>query len=261
MLGLNVASRTGPMWDNGAFIDLFLDGYNQHKRHGIGKGFVREAALVLTPALQGASDEWAESLKQLGEQKKAAVEGLIHVVQDFQNLCRCLPARSKSEQQCLEFVHGIITRIKALHTGGHIMVPAGWADVTEDFGYIFVIERVSVDKLMLAICNSGPDGLGYHPIKADVLNTANMKYRMSLVFEDVPDARLTDSSFWFLVSRMQVWPGESNNAKMLYEMLLPGLNHRALAATQALNTAADLPSTGWTVPPQVFRFLKKPSVK
>jgi len=238
------------MWENEAFIDLFLDGYNQHTRHGIGKGVAKEAAVVLAPALQGASDEWAQSLAKLGEQKKAAVEGLAHMVQDFHNLCRCLPSRSKSEQQCLEFVHGIVTRIKALHTGAHIMVPCGWADKTEDFGYIFVIERVSTDKLMLAVCNSGPDGLGYHPIKADVMNTANMKYRMSLVFEDVPDARLCDSSFWFLVSRMQVWPGESHNAKMLYEMLLPGLNHRALAATQALNTDPNLPTTGWSVPPQ-----------
>lgn len=250
LLGLNVAPRAGPMWENEAFIDLFLDGYNPHKRHSISKGFAKDAASVFAPALQATSDEWADSLKQLGQQKKEAVESLTPIVQDFHDLCRSLPSRSKSEQQCLEFVHGIITRIKALPSGGHIMAPGGWADKTEDFSLIFIIERVSTDKLTLAVCNSGPDGLGYHPIKADVLNAANMKYKMSLVFEDVPDARLCDSSFWFLVSRMHVWPGETHNAKMLYEMLLPGLNQRTLAATQALNIEADLPNTGWSVPPQ-----------
>jgi len=250
MLGLNVAPRAGPMWENEAFIDLFLDGYNLYKRHSISKGFAKDAASVFAPALQAAHDEWEDSLKQLGQQKKEAIESLTHVVQDFHDLCRCLPSRSKSEQQCLEFVHGIITRIKALPVGGHIMAPGGWADTTEDFALIFIIERVTTDRLTLAVCNSGPDGLSYHPIKADLLNAANMKYKMSLVFEDVPDARLCDSTFWFLVSRMHVWPAETHNAKMLYEMLLPGLNQRTLAATQALNIEADLPSTGWSVPPQ-----------
>ena len=250
MLGFNAPARTGPIWENQAFIDIFLDGYNPHRKHGIGKGFAAEASLILAPALQAASDEWAESLNKLGQIKQEAVENLVHMLQDFNELCRCLPSKSKSEQLCLEFVHGIITRIKTLNIGGHIMVPGGWADKTEDFSLLFIVERVSTDKLTLAVCNSGPDGLGYHPIKADVLNSANMKYKMSLVFEDVPDARLCDSSFWFLVSRMHVWPGETHNAKMLYENILPGLNQRTLASTQALNTAPELPSTGWSVPPQ-----------
>lgn len=250
MLGLNVAPRAGPMWENEAFIDLFLDGYNPHRRHGIGKDFAKHATTILAPALHSAADEWGESLKHLGPQKHNSVALLSSIVQDFHDLCRCLPAKSKSEQQCLEFVHGVITRIKAMPAGGHIMVPGGWVDKTEDFSLLFIVERVSTDKLTLAVCNSGPDGLGYHPIKADVMNAANMKYKMSLVFEDVPEARLCDSSFWFLASRMHVWQGEPHNAKMLYEMLLPGLNHRTLAATQALNAQAELPSTGWTVPPQ-----------
>ena len=250
MLGLNAASRTGPMWENEAFIDLFLDGYNPHKRHGLSKGFAKDAAAVLMTALQGASDEWAESLAHLGDTKKAAVQGLSDIVQDFHDLCRCLPSKSKSEQQCLEFVHGIITRIKALPAGAHIMVPGGWVETAEDFSLIFIVERVGTERLTLAVCNSGPDGLGYHPIKADLVDTANMKYKMSMVFEDVPDARLCDSSFWFLAARMHVWPGETHNAKMLYEMLLPALNHRTLAATQALNNDDSLPSTGWSVPPQ-----------
>ena len=250
MLGLNIAPRAGPMWENEAFLDLFLDGYNPHRRHGIGKNFAKHATAILAPALQGAADEWGDSLKHLGQQKHEAVVALSSILQDFHDLCRCLPSKTKSEQQCLEFVHGIITRIKAMPAGGHIMVPGGWVDKTEDFSLVFVVERVSTDKLTLAVCNSGPDGLGYHPIKADVVNAANMKYRMSLVLEDVPEARLCDSSFWFLASRIHVWPGEAHNAKMLYELLLPGLNQRTLAATQALNAETELPSTGWTVPPQ-----------
>ena len=250
MLGLNVAARAGPMWENEAFIDLFLDGYNPHRRHGIGKGFAKHATTILAPALQGAADEWGDSLKLIGQQKHESVALLSSIVQDFHDLCRCLPSRSKSEQQCLEFVHGVITRIKAMPAGGHIMVPGGWVDKTEEFSLLFIVERVSTDRLTLAVCNSGPDGLGYHPIKADVINAANMKYKMSLVFEDIPEARLCDSAFWFLASRMHVWQGETHNAKMLYEMLLPGLNQRTLAATQALNADPELPSTGWTVPPQ-----------
>ena len=95
-----------------------------------------------------------EGAKKTRAQKHEAVASLVAAVHDFHDQCRCLPSKSKSEQQCLEFVHGIITRIKALSAGGYIMVPGGWADKTEDFAFIFVIERVSTDRLTVAVCNS-----------------------------------------------------------------------------------------------------------
>jgi hypothetical protein len=78
-----------------------------------------------------------------------------------------------------------------------------------------------------------------------------MTYRLALVFEDVADTKLTDSSFWFAVGRMQVWPSEAHNAKQFYEVLLPHLNNRTLAATIAFNSEPGGPvSVPWAVPPQ-----------
>ena len=255
LLGLGLPPRAGPMWENEAFVDVFLDGYNAHRRHGIAKGMAQAAVGVLVPALQAVADECAESSvlrDALDSDGRAALGGLAALVQDFYDICRGLPARTKSEQQCLELVHAIITRIKALAIGAAMMVPGGWAAAAaaEDFAFVFVVERVSTDKLTVGVCNTGPDGLGYHAIKADVSASANMLYRMSLLFEDVPDARLCDSAFWFLTARMHVWPGEGHNAQMLYEQLLPGLNQRTLAATQALNSEDALRTTAWRVPPQ-----------
>jgi hypothetical protein len=45
-----------------------------------------------------------------------------------------------------------------------------------------------------------------------------------MVFDDIPYERLVDSSFWFFLFRMQVWPSASHNATMLYERIGPILN-------------------------------------
>jgi hypothetical protein len=71
-------------------------------------------------------------------------------------------------------------------------------------------------------------GLEYHPSSAAHL--PYIKRKLALVVDDIPVAKLHDSSFWFMLMKMQVWPlpTEMRGAKVLYETLLPYLNHKPL---------------------------------
>eukprot|EP00960_Hanusia_phi_P029240 747854-Hanusia_phi.AAC.2 len=242
------SSSTGPVWENSSFLDLFLDGCFPHKKHGIQKSFAKDATTLLMTTLADVTTEWRDSLDQLGVTSK--IDSLIAIVKDFADLSSNVPTGSKNEQHALEYINGIVTRIKALPTKAFTFIPAGWADGKDDYSVLIVIERTSSDILNVAICNTGPEGLSYHPIRANVADSANMQYKMTMVFQDIPENKLTDSSFWFMLSRMLVWPNEENKAKLLYETFLPHLNLRPLMATQALNDKDDILNTGWTVPPQ-----------
>lgn len=52
------------------------------------------------------------------------------------------------------------------------------------------------------MCNTGGPGIEYHPISGE--STAAIKYKMSLVIDDIPAYRVSDSAFWFMLFRMMV---------------------------------------------------------
>ncbi|KAJ1469501.1 hypothetical protein T484DRAFT_1851540, partial [Baffinella frigidus] len=187
--------------------------------------------VLLAHAAEGAADEWRESLARLGEAKQAASDAVPQLLGGFLDLCGhlpllggfldlCghlpllgafldlrghLPVGSKSEQQLLEYISAVTSRVKALQVGKSLIIPAGWCNPSDagDFALLFVVERTSLEHFMFAVVNTGPEGLGYHPIRANVSETANMTYRLALVFEEVAETKLTDSSFWFMTGRMQ----------------------------------------------------------
>ena len=77
-----------------------------------------------------------------------------------------------------------------------------------------------------------------------------MRYRLTVIVDDISAARVTDSAFWMILFSMQVWPSARHNADMLYNQLLPYLNFKPYSSTLAdnsANSAADwhqLPVSG-----------------
>ena len=92
-----------------------------------------------------------------------------------------------------------------------------------------VLDRPHTDHFRLAIINQTVgSGLEYHPSSAT--HQPYIKRKLAFVIDDIPVARLHDSSFWFMLMKMQVWPMDKdmNGAKWLYETLLPYLNNKPL---------------------------------
>jgi hypothetical protein len=195
----------GLLWENRAFVDLFLDGWKEHERHSLNKGFLDSAIALLEGAVEAAGAECEKHLNQIGHEKLASLKGLGHFISTLSGFAQSLPIKSQSEQQILEYVHGVTAALRNLSPGCFLAVPGGWVTSADDsFVLLLIVERIGAEEFSLAVCNTGPDGLSYHPLRADAEESCNMLYRMCLVFDHVPEARLADSSFWFMVARMQV---------------------------------------------------------
>ena len=54
---------------------------------------------------------------------------------------------------------------------------------------------------------------------------------------DIPADRVTDSTFWVLLFRMQVYPSKKNDASFLYTKLLTSLNSRPLLSNKEAGPA------------------------
>jgi hypothetical protein len=195
----------GLLWENRAFVDLFLDGWKEHERHTLNKGFLDSAIALLEGAVENACAECEQHLKQIGHEKLASMKVLGHFISALSGFSQSLPIKSQSEQQILEYVHGVTAALRNLTPGCFLAVPGGWVTSADDsFVLLLIVERMGAEEFSLAVCNTGPDGLSYHPLRADAEESCNMLYRMCLVFDHIPEARLADSSFWFMVARMQV---------------------------------------------------------
>jgi hypothetical protein len=76
-----------------------------------------------------------------------------------------------------------------------------------------------------------------------------MRYKLTVILDEVSSARVTDSAFWMIIYSMQVYPSSRHTADMLYNQLLPYLNYKPYSSTLAdnYNSVADwnqLPVSG-----------------
>lgn len=63
-----------------------------------------------------------------------------------------------------------------------------------------------------------------------------MRYRLTVIVDDVSATRVTDGAFWMVLYSMQVWPSSKNTPDMFYTQLLPFLNYKPYTATLADNS-------------------------
>ena len=197
--------QLGMLWDNRAFVDLFLDGWKEHEKHSLGKNCFSSAIALIQGATSKINSSCDQYLKVFGAEKISCIKNLEQFIVSVSGITQSLPIKSKSEQQILEYIHSLTTSIRNLSTGSFLGIPGGWVTSPEEsFALLLIVERTGIDEFALAVCNTGPDGLSYHPLRSDAVESCNMLYRMCLVIDHVPEARLADSSFWFMVARMQV---------------------------------------------------------
>jgi hypothetical protein len=64
-----------------------------------------------------------------------------------------------------------------------------------------------------------------------------MRYRLTVIVDDVSAAHVTDGAFWMVLFGMQVWPSSKNTPDLLYNQLLPYLSYKPYSATLADNAA------------------------
>lgn len=147
----------------------------------------------------------------------------------------------------LTFINMFVGVVNKVAPHQQIVLPGGWQKL-DGKGHLclFILRNQGNEKFSFTVCNTG-DGLQYHPSKFDQSSGLELK-QMAMTIWDIPMQRLTDSSFWVLLFRMQVYPDKKNSAEFLYTKLLPALNSRPLWSNLDLG-----PSEFLQVPDRITR--------
>jgi hypothetical protein len=127
----------------------------------------------------------------------------------------------------LNFLNVFISLIQNLPPNQQLVLPGGWQQPEYTYLCLYIIRNCGNGRWCFTVCNTGRDGLQYHPASFDPETGRELK-QLAMTVWDIPKDRILDSTFWTLLFRMQVYPSRKNCAAFLYTKLLPSLNSRPL---------------------------------
>jgi len=139
----------------------------------------------------------------------------------------------------INFINVFVSLIENLQPNQQLVLPGGWQQPDYFHLCLYIVRAVGNDKFTFTVCNTGRDGLQYHPSTFDPETGRELK-QLALTVWNIPSRRLTDSTFWTILFRMQVYPSKKNNAEFLYTKLLPSLNSQPLRSNQDQGAAEFL---------------------
>lgn len=131
----------------------------------------------------------------------------------------------------INFINVFVSLIENLQPNQQLVLPGGWQQPDYFHLCLYIVRAVGNDKFTFTVCNTGKDGLQYHPSTFDPETGKELK-QLALTIWNIPSRRLMDSTFWTVLFRMQVYPHKRNTAEFLYTKLLPSLNSQPLRSNQ-----------------------------
>lgn len=127
----------------------------------------------------------------------------------------------------LNFLNVFVSLMENLQPNQQLVLPGGWQQPDYHHLCLYIVRNCGNERFSFTVCNTGKDGLQYHPNTFDPETGRQLK-QLALTVWNIPANRLKDSTFWTLLFRMQVYPSKANTAIFLYEKLLPALNAQPL---------------------------------
>lgn len=127
----------------------------------------------------------------------------------------------------LNFLNVIVSLMENLQPNQQVVLPGGWQQPEYHHLCLYIVRNCGNDKYSFTVCNTGKDGLQYHPSTFDSETGQQLK-QLALTVWNIPARRLADSTFWTILFRLQVYPNKANTAEFLYTKLLPALNAQPL---------------------------------
>jgi len=153
-----------------------------------------------------------------------------------------LPNSSSSslDRDFLIFLQNFLKLVINLPPNESIVFPGGWLR-PESTHLLLYILRNDGNEYTFTVCNTGngggdESGLEYHPASFSP-STGKLERNLALSIHSIPKSKLTDSSFWSFLFRLQIYPSSHNGASVLYTKLLPSLNNLPLRANLGSKTA------------------------
>jgi hypothetical protein len=171
-----------------------------------------------------------------GRQQKGSTLAFLrsnhHACEACIKLIALLPHSAGASGQVLDglflnFLNVFIPLVENVQPHQQLVLPGGWQQPDYTYLCLYIIRNCGNNRWSFTVCNTGRDGLQYHPASFDPETGKELK-QLAMTVWDIPGHRIMDSTFWTLLFRMQVYPSRKNDAAFLYKKLLPALNSRPL---------------------------------
>lgn len=149
-----------------------------------------------------------------------------------------------SGEAALAVMAKIRDTIASLARGKRFVLPVGWRTKKSGHFFFLVIDRAAgdaSDTFNLVVCNAGP-GLQYH--KSSFKSYPKARFQTSLELPSIPRARFLDEGFLYMLLQAVLHPNDDNDAKLLYEVLLPHLSKAPLLDSHEQSPSLDAEATG-----------------
>eukprot|EP01083_Nonionella_stella_P030773 84290_1 len=218
-------THSPPIWNDSAFLAHFGDAFIENTGLAGGTPYNGLRVLALTVARSlGEQRAWLEP--EFGAVELATCEKVKTVLEDAVALFRKFVLAMRGGAQLVAFLRHFRKLLEALKPGSFMLIPGGWVKKAPHF-VIFVLEKLE-NSFRLAVCNTGL-GNEYHPVSA--IFPPKIKYKNTIVIDDIAPDRILDDAWWAMVFKLIVYKSKLNGPERLYDYLLPFLTKKPLEAS------------------------------
>jgi hypothetical protein len=206
----------GHIWRNGAFAGEFGDAFIQDTE--LEGGHTAPAIITLAGIVE---EVLVRRRKDLALFSDAEIDKVKVILKDLRGAAELDADKDRVSDSASEaaFAERFMDRLKALGVGQRLAFGGGWMKKSGGHALMHVAERTA-KGFTLIVCNTG-QGVGYHPsIGRDYPKT---KHKTAIALADIPSDRFLDPALWYVFWSLRTTARNSNDAEVLYEVLLPHL--------------------------------------
>ena len=180
------------------------------------------------------TDEQVAALQRVTELYVAGTE-LAMLAKDAQ---MAIADKDKDEAERQRTSLAVLLRchslLRALPRGGTLILPGGWIAPKGGHGIMHTVTQQQDGSFSFTVSNTGA-GLPYHPA---LPGTPKTRFQCTLRFDGISAARMLDDGFWLLLWRLQLVSSDEHDHHAIYDVLIPHLTGRTVAASASTTDPA-----------------------
>ena len=235
-------SQAKPIWRDGAFVGQFCDAFCQDT--SLEGGHIAPSLRVLAYGMRRIAEmKGTGFFKTFSSREKATIDKAAGIFTTAAKIAEEYPQQSKDAGLMSVFIDRVLTELEKLPQGTPFPISGGWTGEDGGHAIMLVVERTSGSKGRFTICNTG-QGVGHHPSSANF--HPKIKFKNSIVLQDVEWDRLVNSGFWAFVFALNVFPEKINTPGRFYNRIVPYLKPQFLH--ESIAESMDDPACEWRSP-------------
>ena len=202
-----------PTWQHAAYSDLFAAPYRASDTEASAvKRMPPLISLVTTMDLISRAATHLETECDAGSPAHTAIGRVCHALNEAQKTVTMVPTTRLADDSMADFLGRLVPSIKQTAVGATLLIPinlshasdTGDGSTQEAEAVILAAQRrtMAPGRFSFAVI-SGGQALRYHAHSVGE-TTAAFEHHAALVLEHVPEQRLCDSAWWYLLFRAQL---------------------------------------------------------